>query len=112
MLLFGYGITFDVDHVAFAVLDRDQTPESRAYIDEFAGSPYFRRDSDLADAVVLIADLRGGHVALAIEIPPGFGADLHRGRPTEVCLDYMNAGDTLVVWKLEDRKSTRLNSSQ
>src|SRR3546814_1896850 len=65
MLLFGYGITFDVDHVAFAVLDRDQTPESRAYIDEFAGSPYFRRDSDLADAGVLIADLRGGHVALA-----------------------------------------------
>src|SRR3546814_3382241 len=84
MLLFGYGITFDVDHVAFAVLDRDQTPESRAYIDEFAGSPYFRRDSDLADAGVLIADLRGGHVALAIEIPPGFGADLHRGRPTDV----------------------------
>src|SRR3546814_15312390 len=84
MLLFGYGITFDVDHVAFAVLDRDQTPESRAYIDEFAGSPYFRRDSDLADAGVLIADLRGGHVTLAIEIPPGFGAALHRGRPTEV----------------------------
>src|SRR3546814_12076638 len=96
MLLFGYGITFDVDHVAFAVLDRDQTPESRAYIDEFAGSPYFRRDSDLADAGVLIADLRGGHVALAIEIPPGFGADLHRGRPTEVRSEERRVGKECV----------------
>src|SRR3546814_10877108 len=84
MLLFGYGITFDVDHVAFAVLDRDQTPESSAYIDEFAGSPYFRRDSDLADDGVLVADLRGGHVALASENQQGFGADLHRGGRTEV----------------------------
>ena len=41
MLVFGFGISFDVDQLSFAVLDRDGTPASRAYVDDFAGSPYF-----------------------------------------------------------------------
>ena len=84
MLIFGYGITFDVDHVAFAALDRDGTPESRAYIEEFSGSSYFNRQADFVDGDALLQRLRANRVALAIEIPPGFGADLRRGRPTEV----------------------------
>ena len=30
MITFGYGITFDVEHLTYAVLDRDRTPASRA----------------------------------------------------------------------------------
>jgi ribosome-dependent ATPase len=33
MLVFGYGITFDVENLAYAALDRDRTPESRAYLE-------------------------------------------------------------------------------
>jgi ribosome-dependent ATPase len=84
MLLFGYGITFDVDKVGFAALDRDGTPESRAYIEAYSGSSYFRRRDDAGDAEALLQRLRANRIALAIEIPPGFGADLRRGRPTEV----------------------------
>ena len=41
----------DVDHLSFAVLDRDQTPESIDYLEEFRGSIYFteRRRSPCAD---------------------------------------------------------------
>jgi energy-coupling factor transporter ATP-binding protein EcfA2 len=43
MLIFGFGISTDVDNLSFAVLDHDRTPESRAYI-----SQYFRdRDRHL-----------------------------------------------------------------
>ena len=35
MFIMGYGITMDVDDISFAVLDRDQTPESRDYIAEY-----------------------------------------------------------------------------
>lgn len=84
MLIFGYGITFDVDHIAFAALDRDGTPESRAYIEAYASSSYFRRLEDAADGSALLLRLRSNNIALAIEIPPAFGADLRRGRPTEV----------------------------
>src|SRR5262249_22350743 len=42
MLVFGFGITTDVEHVRVAAFDRDHTPESRAYLDQFHGArPYF-----------------------------------------------------------------------
>ncbi|WP_300301497.1 ABC transporter permease, partial [Ferrovibrio sp.] len=84
MLIFGYGITFDVDNIGFAALDRDGTPESRAYIEAYSGSSYFQRQGDAPDGDGLLQRLRGNKIALGIEIPPGFGADLRRGRTPEV----------------------------
>ena len=37
MLVFGFGITTDVEHIRYASLDLDQSPESRAYLEQFAG---------------------------------------------------------------------------
>lgn len=84
MLVFGFGITFDVDNVSFSVLDRDGTPESRAYVETYSGSSYFKREADAPDGGALVRRLRGNTIALAIEIPPNFGADLRRGRAPEV----------------------------
>ena len=41
MIVFGFGISTDVNNLSFAVLDRDKTPESRAYLEELRGSTYF-----------------------------------------------------------------------
>jgi ribosome-dependent ATPase len=41
MLVFGLGISTDVNNLSFAVLDHDQTHESRAYLEELRGSTYF-----------------------------------------------------------------------
>ncbi len=49
MLVFGFGISTDVDNLSFAVLDRDQSHESRAYLEELRGSPYFIEKPPLAD---------------------------------------------------------------
>lgn len=84
MLIFGYGITLDVDHVRFGVLDRDQSPESRAYVDAYAHSSYFQQEAPLADPAALDRALKANDIAFAIEIPPHFGADLRAGRGTEV----------------------------
>jgi len=84
MIIFGYGITLDVDKLRFAVLDRDQTPESRAYVDGFAHSTYFVVQPPLADPADLDQRLKSNAIAFAIEIPPDFGADLRSGRSTEV----------------------------
>jgi ribosome-dependent ATPase len=80
MVVFGYGITLDVDNTSFAVLDGDQTPESRAYIAEFRGSRYFAEKAPITDHAQLDRRLRSGELQLAIEIPPGFGRDIKRGR--------------------------------
>ncbi len=84
MLIFGFGISTDVDNLSFAVLDRDQTPESRAYIQEFTGSRYFTEKRPISDYADLDHRLRNGNIKAAIEIPPDFGRDIKRGRPVWV----------------------------
>jgi ribosome-dependent ATPase len=86
MIVFGYGISFDVENLSYAVLDRDQTPESRAYLENFAGSRYFKQQPPLADYAGLERRLADGSLKLAIEIPPRFGRDLKRGREPEVAV--------------------------
>jgi ribosome-dependent ATPase len=80
MLLFSYGISFDIENLAYAVLDHDRSSESREYLDEFAHSRYFREHAPIATYEELEQRLQSGEIKLAIEIPPGFGRDLTRGR--------------------------------
>jgi ribosome-dependent ATPase len=84
MLLFSYGISFDIENLAYAVLDHDRTPESRLYMDEFAHSRYFQEKPPLSDYPELERRLQSGEIKLAVEIPPEFGKDLRRGRPRDV----------------------------
>jgi ribosome-dependent ATPase len=86
MLVFGFGISTDVNSLSFAVLDRDQSHESRAYLEELRGSPYFIEKAPLADYADLEKRLEGGDLSAGIEISPGFGRDLARGRPTWVAV--------------------------
>ncbi len=84
LIVFGYGITFDVEDLTYAVLDRDRTPESRGYLDNFSGSRYFREKSPISDPAELEHRLRSGELRLAIEVPPGFGKDLKSGARPEI----------------------------
>jgi ribosome-dependent ATPase len=84
MFLLSYGMTFDVNNLRFAALDRDQTPESRDYIQNIAGSRYFIERAPLFSQDELDRRMRNGKLSLAIEIPSGYGRDLRRGRSPEV----------------------------
>ena len=84
MLVFGFGISTDVNNLTFAVIDRDQSHESRAYLEELRGSSYFREKPPLADYADLEKRMQSGNIDAAIEIPPGFGRDIERGRPVWV----------------------------
>jgi ribosome-dependent ATPase len=81
MLVFGFGISTDVNSLTFAVLDHDHSHESRAYLEELRGSAYFVEKAPLADYANLESRLTDGDIDCAIEIPPGFGRDIARGRP-------------------------------
>jgi ribosome-dependent ATPase len=84
MFVLGHGLSFDVEGLRFGVLDRDRSPESRAYVENIAGSRYFRQRPPIADAAELERRMRSGELSLAIEIPAGFGRDLRLGRRPEV----------------------------
>ena len=84
MLVLGFGVTTDVDSLSFAALDRDQTPESRTYLEEFRGSRYFVEKPPLSDYRELELRMMRGEIQLAIEIPSGFGRDLRGHRSTQI----------------------------
>jgi ribosome-dependent ATPase len=84
MLVFGFGVSTDVNNLSFAVLDRDQSHESRAYLEELRGSSYFVEKAPLATYAELDKRLESGDISAAIEIPPNFGVDIKRGRPAWV----------------------------
>ena len=84
MLVFGFGVSTDVNNLSFAVLDRDQSPESRAYLEELRGSSYFVEKAPLTNYAELDNRLKSGDISAAIEIPPSFGSDIKHGRPVSV----------------------------
>ncbi|HEV2158611.1 ribosome-associated ATPase/putative transporter RbbA [Bradyrhizobium sp.] len=86
LLLFvlGYGISMDVENLTFAVLDRDDSAISRDYSLQIAGSRYFTEKAPISDYADLDRRMRAGEIGLAIELPPGFGRDVSRGRHVEI----------------------------
>ncbi len=84
MIVFGYGITFDVENLPYAVLDRDQTSESRGYLENFSGSRYFEEKPPLYSYEELEQRLRSGELRLAIEMPPNFGRDIKSGAEAKI----------------------------
>jgi len=86
MIVFGYGITFDVERLSYAALDYDHSPDSRAYLEGFSSSRYFALHREIQDPHDLELRMRDGELRFVIEIPPGFGRDLRAGRSPEVAL--------------------------
>jgi ribosome-dependent ATPase len=84
MFAMGYGITFDVENLKYAAFDQDQTPASRRLLESFSGSHYFSERPPIGSVGELQQRMRSGELAVAVEIPSGFGRDLASLRPPEV----------------------------
>jgi ribosome-dependent ATPase len=84
MLAMGFGISFDVENLSVAVLDHDQSPESRMFVEQFSASRYFDEGPPLGNFADLDARMRAGDMALALVIPPDFGRDLLAGHRPEI----------------------------
>ena len=84
MFIMGYGISMDVEDLRFAVLDRDQTISSQRWIENLSGSRYFIEQPPITSYDELDRRMRDGELAVAIEIPPGFGRDVARGRQADI----------------------------
>ena len=84
MVTVGYGISFDVEHLAYAAFDQDQSKESRELLENFSGSRYFGEHPDIAVASELDHRLKNGELKVALEIPPNFGKDLLTDKHPEI----------------------------
>jgi ribosome-dependent ATPase len=84
MAAFGFGISFDVENLPYAVLDRDQSLESRMFLEQFTRSRYFVERAPLSDEFQIDGRLRSGELRFALDVSPGFGRDLLQGRRPQV----------------------------
>lgn len=98
MLIFGYAATFEVYHVSTAVLDRDQTQESRELISRFTASDRFdivlraQTDKDVSDAV------ENNDAVVGLVLHAGFARDLRSGKSAslQVVVDGTNSNTALI----------------
>jgi ABC-2 type transport system permease protein len=85
-LIFGYAVTMDVRHVRLVIIDRDQTPASRAFVARFTGSDYFEVVARTTDGRRAAAMIDAADASAALQIDAGFEGDLRAGRTTPVQL--------------------------
>ena len=99
MLVFGYAATLDVKHVELAVLDLDNTQESRELVSHFSASRYFDIKTYATRREELRDGIDRGNVLAALEIDSGFAQRLRNGQGTsvQVLLDCSNSNTALVA---------------
>jgi len=84
MLLFGVGLSLDVENIPLAVVDHDHTPLSRDYAHRFTDSRYFEFKGYVDDERTLAKRITANELRAVLIIREGFSRDLLAGRPAEV----------------------------
>lgn len=85
MLVCGFGITTDVEHIKISALDLDQSQDSRTYTEQFRSIPrYFRWQLPTFSDEDALNRMQADKVAAVVEIPPNFSRDLSRGGTPDV----------------------------
>jgi len=76
LFLFGYGISFDLDHIPIAVVDQDRSDASRALARALTASNELTTAAPLADPDEALARFRRGEVLGAVVIDRGYSRDV------------------------------------
>ena len=84
LIMFGYAVTTDVDHIKTAVCDLDKSPQSRALIERFTASGYFTVVDNTDRPERLGELLDRGKAIIGIQINRGFADDLRSGRQAAI----------------------------
>ena len=84
MLLFGYGLSLDVENIPLAIVDYDQSVSSRDYAHHFTDSRYFSFQGYAQREQHVEKLLIDNSLRVVIVIPPQFGQNIRGGRAAAV----------------------------
>jgi ABC-2 type transport system permease protein len=89
MIVFGYGMSQDIEHVGLAVLDEDGTAMSRDYAQRFIDSRYFDYKGRLRTMRDIDRVLANGQIKVVLIIPQQFAQRLNQGKsaPVQMMVD-------------------------
>ncbi|UCB48751.1 MAG: ABC transporter permease [Deltaproteobacteria bacterium] len=80
ILMFGYALSLDVDHIRTVVVDHDKTELSRHLSRKLNASFYFDVIRHLPDTLAATKFLDHGWATMAVIIPPGWTGDIKADR--------------------------------
>jgi ABC-2 type transport system permease protein len=79
LVLFGFAIDTDIDHIPTVVADQSLDAASLAYVEAMANSSYFDIVGYVADEAAVVRAIDAGEAQAGIVIPPDFAAQVERG---------------------------------
>ncbi len=83
LVLFGFAVDLEVDHIPTSIVDQDHTPRSRALAQAcFADGTFVDRGA-IDDPDVALAELEAGEITTAIVIPRDYAKRTARGEPVQ-----------------------------
>ena len=86
LLLFGYGVTFDLEHLPLVMVDQDHTSVSRSITRGFVASRDLIVAAESASVQQGEAYMRSGKAVAVVVVPDGFSRSLARGEKAELQL--------------------------
>ncbi len=86
LLLFGYGVSFDIDEIPIVVADQDGSVASRELVRRLVASREMIEVARSEDPEGAVSYFERGQAAAVLVVPRGFGRDLGVGRATHVQL--------------------------
>lgn len=84
LIIFGFAVTTDVQDIKTVVLDQDRSVESRALIERFTSSGYFKVVALAERPAELQEFIDRGKAVMGVQINRGFADDLASGRRAAV----------------------------
>lgn len=92
-LLFGYGATYDLKHVPYAVLDHSRSAASAELIARLDGTGVFERVATLHSSKQIAGVIDGGEAILVLAFAPDFERRLaaRQRAPLQIILDGRNS---------------------
>ncbi len=98
VVIFAYGISWDVDEIRTVVVDQDGSARSRALVEAFHASGHFLIE-EASTAAEVDGPIDRGQVQLGIIIPPDFARNLGGGVPASVqaIVDGSDANTATIV---------------
>jgi ABC-2 type transport system permease protein len=108
MIMFGYAATFEVHNVATAVLDRDNSQESRDLVSRFTASGRFEVIAIARDEAELGRLVDAGRATIGMQIRSGFAEQLRKGvtAPVQLIVDGTNSNTALIALGYVNRIGT------
>ena len=99
LLLNGYALNFDVNHIKMAIVNQDKGAVSREFINSFVTSGYFDYVRELATSTDAAQAMDEGNVRMVLVVPTDFSDRIHAGDPAsvQILVDGMDANSATTI---------------